>query len=80
MTMTLSFNLSMAAAIFAAAPATSAQSGTIPGAQNSTQQTADVRTYRHCHNTPRRTYCHTREHLPITVRPHLPVPKDPQRD
>jgi hypothetical protein len=28
---------------------------------------SDVRTYRHCHNTPRRTYCHTKERLPIRV-------------
>lgn len=26
---------------------------------------SDARTYRHCHNTPRRTYCHTKEHLPV---------------
>lgn len=80
MTMRLSFKLSMAAAIVAAASATSAQSGTTPRAQHSAQQIADVRTYRHCHNTPRRTYCHTREHLPITIRPQRPVPKDPHRD
>jgi hypothetical protein len=30
---------------------------------------ADARSYRHCHNTPRRTYCHTKEPLPITIRP-----------
>jgi hypothetical protein len=29
----------------------------------------DARSYRHCHNTPRRTYCHTKEQLPITIRP-----------
>ncbi len=29
---------------------------------------SDARTYRHCHNTPRRTYCHTKEHLPIRPR------------
>ena len=28
-------------------------------------QVADVRDYRHCHNTPRHTYCHTRECLPV---------------
>lgn len=32
-------------------------------------QIADARNVRHCHNTPRRTYCHTREQLPVTVRP-----------
>jgi hypothetical protein len=32
----------------------------------------DARSYRHCHNTPRRTYCHTREPLPITTTP-LPI-------
>lgn len=30
----------------------------------------DARTYRHCHNTPRRVYCHTREHLPVTLHKH----------
>jgi len=80
MAMRPSINLSMAAAIVAAAPAISAEPGAIPHPQHSTRQIADVRTYRHCHNTPRRTYCHTREHLPITIRPHLPVPKDPHRD
>jgi hypothetical protein len=33
------------------------------------QDFADARSYRHCHNTPRRTYCHTKEQLPITIRP-----------
>jgi hypothetical protein len=28
-------------------------------------QVADVRDYRHCHNTPRHTYCHTRGCLPV---------------
>lgn len=28
---------------------------------------ADARSYRHCHNTPWRTYCHTKEPLPITI-------------
>lgn len=27
----------------------------------------DARPFRHCHNTPRRVYCHTREWLPLTV-------------
>jgi hypothetical protein len=35
-----------------------------------TTEVADARGYRHCHNTPRRIYCHTREHLPITLRIH----------
>lgn len=35
-------------------------------AQAAPWRLADVRTYRHCHNTPRRVYCHTREHLPVT--------------
>lgn len=29
---------------------------------------ADARQVRHCHNTPRRTYCHTREPLPVKIR------------
>jgi hypothetical protein len=29
---------------------------------------ADVRAVRHCHNTPRRVYCHTGENLPLTIR------------
>jgi hypothetical protein len=33
------------------------------------QNLTDARSYRHCHNTPRRTYCHTKEQLPITIRP-----------
>lgn len=33
------------------------------------EQVADARSFRHCHNTPRRTYCHTREVLPVTVPP-----------
>jgi hypothetical protein len=33
------------------------------------QNLADARSYRHCHNTPRRTYCHTKQPLPVTVRP-----------
>jgi hypothetical protein len=33
---------------------------------------ADARSYRHCHNTPRRTYCHTKEPLPITIGPWQP--------
>jgi hypothetical protein len=32
------------------------------------QQLADARTVRHCHNTARRVYCHTRETLPLTIR------------
>lgn len=28
-------------------------------------QVADVRDYRHCHNTPRHTYCHSSECLPV---------------
>ncbi len=28
---------------------------------------SDARTYRHCHNTPRRTYCHTKERLPVRL-------------
>lgn len=32
-----------------------------------TIELSDARTYRHCHNTPRRTYCHTKERLPIRV-------------
>lgn len=28
---------------------------------------ADARPVRHCHNTPRRVYCHTREVLPLSV-------------
>ena len=31
---------------------------------------ADARGYRHCHNAPRRIYCHTREHLPVSLRIH----------
>jgi hypothetical protein len=30
-------------------------------------QLADGRGVRHCHNTPRRAYCHTREALPVTL-------------
>ena len=30
-------------------------------------QFVDVRDARHCHNTPRRTYCHTKENLPVRV-------------
>jgi hypothetical protein len=38
---------------------------------------SDVRTYRHCHNTPRRTYCHTKERLPIRV-PASKISADPR--
>lgn len=31
-------------------------------------QLADARPIRHCHNTARRVYCHTREDLPLTIR------------
>lgn len=30
-------------------------------------QFVDGRDARHCHNTPRRTYCHTKENLPVRV-------------
>lgn len=58
---------SMAAALVAAA-ATPAEAHVLVGAHDKARQMADVRTYRHCHTTPRRTYCHTLERLPVTVR------------
>jgi hypothetical protein len=36
-------------------------------------QLADGRGVRHCHNTPRRVYCHTREVLPISLPPNSTV-------
>lgn len=76
----LSSCLSAMAAIFSAGTLSPAGASALPAAKEGILQVADIRAYRHCHNTPRRTYCHTREHLPISVRPHLPVPKDLQRD
>jgi hypothetical protein len=42
-----------------------------------------AKTYRHCHNTPRRVYCHTNEPLPVKARETAPTyrqpPKAPQR-
>jgi hypothetical protein len=38
----------------------------------------NAKTYRHCHNTPRRVYCHRNEHLPVTVRENAPAYQRPQ--
>ncbi len=72
--------LTPVAVIFAAAALSPAGASALPAVIEGVRQVADIRTYRHCHNTPRRTYCHTREHLPVTIRPHPDVPKDPHRD
>jgi hypothetical protein len=36
-------------------------------ADNGVLQLVDERNFRHCHNTPRRTYCHKNEQLPVRV-------------
>jgi len=38
-----------------------------------------AKTYRHCHNTPRRVYCHTNEPLPVTVRETAPTDRPPPK-
>jgi len=42
---------------------------------------ADAHPYRHCHNLPRRTYCHKQERLPQNWPPHsdTPHPGEPKR-
>ena len=37
-------------------------------------QIADARSYRHCHNLPRRTYCHKGEPLPTNWPPNTNTP------
>jgi hypothetical protein len=37
-------------------------------AQSLRWQFADGQTNRHCHQTPRRMYCHTSKNLPVTIR------------
>ena len=37
-------------------------------------QLADARSYRHCHNMPRRTYCHKAERLPRNWPPNSNTP------
>lgn len=61
----------LAAALFAATYGLPGGNGAMAyegQAQTASWRLADIRTYRHCHNTPRRVYCHTREHLPVTPR------------
>jgi len=61
----------LSAALFAAAsgfPGGASAMAYEGQAQTASWRLADIRTYRHCHNTPRRVYCHTREHLPVTPR------------
>jgi hypothetical protein len=36
-------------------------------AENRLLQLVDERNFRHCHNTPRRTYCQKNEQLPVRV-------------
>lgn len=35
---------------------------------------ADARSYTHCHNLPRRTYCHKAERLPVNWPPNTSTP------
>lgn len=39
------------------------------------QQLADARPYTHCHNLPRRTYCHSSQKLPKNWPPNTSAPE-----
>jgi hypothetical protein len=59
---------SAAAALYAQVPAVDAT------LQADLFQPADARSYHHCHNTPRRIYCHTRGWLPSNWPPNSNTP------
>ena len=47
--------------------------GSIAVARSSFMLPVSAKNYRHCHNTPRHVYCHTKELLPVTVREEAPT-------
>jgi ribosomal protein L25 (general stress protein Ctc) len=52
-------------------PAVAIDTATIDG--SSFLLSVNAKNYRHCHNTPRRVYCHTKEPLPVRVRENEPI-------
>ena len=67
-------------AIFASAPNAAAVGETAPSNETTRGEDAellqfvDARDYRHCHNLPRRTYCHATERLPRNGPPNTDTP------
>ena len=47
--------------------------GSIAVARSSIVLPVCAKSYRHCHNTPRRVYCHKNEPLPVTTREKAPT-------
>lgn len=47
--------------------------GSISEARSSFVLLMSAHKYRHCHNTPRRVYCHKSEPLPVTVQEKAPI-------
>jgi hypothetical protein len=72
--------LCLAAVTITLAAVASAEAYVLPVASGTAEKVAETKTYRHCHNTPRRTYCHTRERLRVSVGPCVQPPKGLTRD